>query len=200
RGDQAAILARPQIARVLDIPDTRGAPADGDVLVWEASNNVWRAKAAAGKIDGVYTRAGSSYEQVSTDTEGLYFGTGLVARQGTGGPHVAVIEAQYGGPGVANSVSRSDHWHEQRIDLALQIDASGTLSSGTRSLTSGTLSGLDSGRRYIVGATMIQDFRGYGPGAGRCRPSLTINGARRDRHPVRTVGGVDREATTLHEG
>lgn len=202
RADQAAILARPVVERSLDLADFPEAPEDGETIVWDEAAEAWIVGTAGGSIEQVRDHTGEIVHQHTRDLT-FRFGLTAVAAWGEGSPRVA-IEPVYGGTGTATTVARSNHVHPQYIDRPVPIPASGSLSSGTRSLGSTTITDLDPTITYYIGATLILDLRGEGSGAGRSIPSITIgpsgSAVKRDRPSVRTVAGVDREAAFIHEG
>src|SRR5690606_21333254 len=85
----------------------------------------------------------------SDDVSLISFGPGLDVHPSwtTERAHIVLI---YGGTGSSNAVARGDHTHQVRVDTQLTFSASGSFSSGTRTLVSGTVTGLDPARTYVL--------------------------------------------------
>lgn len=197
--DVAAALARANITSLMAVPGVTGTPANGDVLTFDGSQ--WQPQTMAA---GIVTISEQGIGVISTIAGTMEFAEGLtVTASETGGTvYPSVV---FGGTGSANSVAHSDHTHSLWADVPLPFDASGTLSSGSRPLVSGTVSGLDPARTYIITADLIGDLRGGGTGAGYTLPRITIGSVIQDRFggtrgEVRTVSGVDRQYSMDHPG
>lgn len=196
RNDIDTLLTKPVIDELLDIPDVTGTPADGDSLVWDAGDDRWETRAIAGNIARVDDHTSS---QVEPNVSRLTANVGLTAaRAGSGW---VAIHARFAGSGSANLVARSDHTHAAPYRTRSPFSATGTLSSGTRTLISGNVTGLDPTRTYRISARAVGDVQGEGTGAGYTMPVITLDGAAVERFgEVRSVSGVPREWTVDHGG
>lgn len=199
--DVAAALARANITKLTDVPDVNGTPTNGQVLQWSAANNRWEVSSLTAGISTILD-GGSGVVSIIANSMEFSDGLTVTASESGGTVYPAVV---FGGTGSANSVAHSDHTHTLRANVAFPFDASGTLSSGSRTLISGTVSGLDPLRTYIISADLIGDLRGGGTGAGYTLPRITIGSVVQDRFggtrgEVRTVSGVDREYSMDHPG
>lgn len=205
RSDIDALLARPVIDQLTDIPDVTGTPADNDTIFYNGATSEWEMGAPESAIWVERWLDGTTVETVNSSAKRLSFYQGLTAETQAGFPDRILINVQYGGTGTATTTARSDHNHAIRWDEPLPFNESGAISSGTRTLISGTITGLFLDRQYIITATLRGDLRGGGTGAGYTLPSITIGpdtfqrfgGARGE---VRTVSGVDREYSMAHRG
>lgn len=129
----------------------------------------------------------------------LDFRRGLRATEQVAGEVDVTLE--YAGTGAALSVARSDHTHSIRIDQTLAFVASGTLSSGTRTLVTDSVTSLDPTRTYVIKGILYLHARGDGSGASFVRPRVTINGSNKDLfEQARLVAGVLITEPTHHAG
>lgn len=171
--------------------------ADGLALVWDAASGTWRPGSAGGSLDLVQSLA----VDVLTDVRSINFTSGLAAIQSSTAPDRVNAFVVFGGTGTLNSVARSDHTHQLRPRVGFPFPASGSMSSGTRTLVSGTITGLDPERTHIIDGTVKMQLRGEGAGAGYSLPRVTINAVTvADVEPVRTVSGVPHTTVLEHEG
>lgn len=193
--DLAIVLARPAIEALDDVPDVDAAGATaGQSLLRNAANTGWE---AGTPVTGISVKDDTL--PAATGVTTLDFRRGLRATEQVPGEVDVTID--YAGTGSATSVARSDHTHSIRIDQTLPIPASGTLSSGTRPLVSGTVSGLDPARSYVIKGTMYLHARGDGSGASFARPRVTINGVNKGLfEDMRLVAGVLITEPTHHAG
>jgi len=181
---------------LVDLSDVdSSALTDGVTLVYDAATETWKPGAAVGRIEYVSNEGGAGVPNVH----------GIIAWRGlnviTGDPGVAYLQPTWGGTGTANTVARSDHAHSIRTDHYLPFGSTGSFSSGTRSLVSGNVTGLDVSRTYVIKGTLDVQLRGDGTGAGRTRPRITINGNGIDiPEPPRSVAGVQPQYTVRHPG
>lgn len=191
--DVATALARPDIRHLEDLEDVSGGQAVGETIVWDGTN--WVPGQPVGSIGVVYDHTDTP---VITEATSITAKGGLTARAGTG-PNAAVIEALIGT--AANTVAAGNHTHAIRIDTQLTFPSSGSFSSGTRTLVSGNVTGLDAAKSYVLKGTLEVQLRGDGAGAGRTRPRITINGNSVDiPEPPRNVAGVQPQFTVRHPG
>lgn len=195
-----ALVARMTAQEGKAIGDLAGVvltnPQTGQVLVFDATGTLVNGQ-VTGAIDSVLNNGGL----VLTNVRQLNYTEGIEAVLSETNPDRAVMRLIWGGSGTSKSAARSDHAHSIRADVPLPIAASGSFSSGTRTLTSGTITGLDPARTYIVKGALLLDLRGEGTGAGYSLPRITIHGNGRDRFDrVRTVAGVDQPWSTSHPG
>lgn len=197
RADQATILARPVISRFRDIPDVGGNPADGQIYAWDAATQTLL-PVNPGKPLLVTDEAGESVANVGKIIGWRGVNITLPA---SGEPGAVYLDVAFAGSGTQFMAAHADHYHAQWVDIPLVIPATGTLSSGTRTLGSVTVTGMVPDVTYVLTGTMAIDLRGEGTGAGRSTPRLRLHTNEQARHvPARTVAGVDREATVLHDG
>lgn len=199
RSDADDILARPNITGVMAIPGVSGSPTVGDVLV-HIGDDQWEPQELSPGISIVFSSGVISNVASTLD---FHSGSFNVTASGSGG--TVFIEPRYAGSGAARTLARSDHEHQLRLDAALPFDETGTLSSGTRTLISGNVTGLDPSRTYMLSGELKGDLRGGGDGAGYTLPRITMAGNARDRFggsrgEVRTVSGVDRPYEMNHPG
>lgn len=201
RADQATILARPVIDQLSDVPDVTDTPVDGETLIWDAATSTWVSGQSGGSVDQIVVSGQPATAQDAVRQIVLHYGL----TTSSAGPNSAYIMPVYSGTGSSMTVARGDHTHPFAGGAVLPFAASGSLSSGTRTLVSGTVSGLDSTKSYQIWAILRIDLRGEGTGAGRAHPSVSLYGSARTRFGgvagyVRSVAGVDREATMEHSG
>lgn len=195
RNDMDTMLARPVVETLTDIPDVVGDPSDGDSIVWDAADDRWETRAVAGNIARVDDRTST---QVEPNVSRLTFEAGLTARRaGAGWAAASVV---FAGPGSANSAARSDHVHPNVQVPAMTIPESGSLSSGTRTLVSGNVTGLDPAKTYTIKPIMVLEVQGEGVGAGYSVASVTVGASTATRNESRHVSGVPREITIFHSG
>lgn len=180
----------------LDDVDLAGL-AGGQVLIYDGATSTWKPGAIQNGVPTVRRDAAS----VNTNVLTLNFGSQFGITVPGGSPTWVNIVPIWGGNGVAETFAHSDHWHQIPSISPLTFPASGSLSSGTRTLFSGTISGLTAANTYLIKASLTADLRGEGTGAGFSLPSITLNGTKRNRFGnVRTVAGVDRDFTMAHQG
>lgn len=202
RADQAEILARPVVEGIRDLADVADTvPAGGQVYQYNGTTQAWEPVTPTFGLSEV-VKAGDAGSSQSNVTRLVLQGPLTTSSAGAGSAYIAVL---YGSTGVSAAIARDDHTHTLFAALSLPFDASGSLSSGTRTLISGTLSGLTPAITYRITAELKIEARGEGTGAGRSLPRTTLNGNARDRFGgsrgyVRHVSGVDREATMKHPG
>lgn len=191
--DVATALARPDIRHLEDLEDVSGGQAVGETIVWDGTN--WVPGQPVGSIGVVYDHTDTP---VITEATSITAKGGLTARAGTG-PNAAVIEALIGT--AANTLAEGNHTHTLKTDPLFPYPESGALSSGTRTLVSGNVTGLDPARTYVLKGTLTGDVQGGGSGAGYSTPRITIHGNTKARFGrVRSVAGVPREFTCHHGG
>lgn len=172
--------------------DTSGI-VDGETVVYDADTGTFVAGTAGGTIDTVRSQTGAEVNDVNH----IYFRYGLRTLAGAAG--VVTVQNEFGT--AANTVAEGNHRHAVYRDETFTASASGTLSSGTRGLGSGNVTGLLPDRTYVIRATLRVDLRGEGTGAGYTLPRITLNGNTVNRFAQsRTVSGVDREASMSHPG
>lgn len=193
--DLALLESRPAITRLTDIPDVAGAPSDGDTILYNDATDAWEPGVVLGSIHRV-----SNFGDGANSSYGVNH---LVLREGLEKANSAAGEVflrpVYGTS--ANTVAAGNHTHSPQAPTRAIGTPSGTLSSGTRTLVSGTVTGLDSDRNYRVMAMLSCDLRGEGTGAGYTNPRIILNGVSQQRSGrVRTVAGVDREFSMWHAG
>lgn len=197
RADIALIRDAPRIEKFTDIPDVTGEPAEGQVYIWDAEEGVWVPGSVSAPL-----RVATNYAPVveRQDVSFITLGPGLTIDPNHESPRVH-ITPQWGGTGTSDTVARADHGHAQYLAQAFDIPATGSFSSGTRTLVTATVTGLLPERTYVLKGELILDMRGEGSGAGRSTPRVTIDGNTYPRHvSARTVAGVDRSTTTRHRG
>lgn len=192
--DLAAMLGRPVIARVVDIPDVAGTPTDGQILTYNEAGAEWN---VSDPLMGVSVQRSGVPQGGPVDT--LNMNTAFNVSNSGGG--IVSVWPVWGGTGSADSFARSDHTHQVPDNRRIIFGATATLSSGSRTLVSGTVTGLDPTRVYRATATLRGDLRGEGTGAGYTLPRITMAAALQSRFgDVRTVAGVDREFNMDHAG
>lgn len=172
--------------------------ADGEVLQFDEGSGTWVNATITAGIERVLGSAGELEGPFHT----LNIFGGLTYNVTT--PGILEIKPILAGTG-SDTIARGDHVHTLRGDSAYPFDASGSLSSGTRTFVSDTLTGLDPNLHYRITGTLEGEVRGEGTGAGRSHPSITIHGNTRTRFGgsrgyVRTVSGVDRPYGMRHPG
>lgn len=193
-----ALELRPNITHVHDIPDVNGTPVDRNILVFDDATDTWVMEPQELGVHRILTGVG---DLINGEARGLHFWAGLEAYQDGTDPELVRVRVVYAGTGSSVTAARSDHTHQIKQDSALNIAASGTLSTGTRTLISQTISGLDDTRNYIIKGDLDIDLQGEGTGAGYSTLSVTIDGNSRTRNgQVRTVSGVPRSARARHPG
>jgi hypothetical protein len=191
--DVATALARPAITKLTDISDVEDGASVGETIVWDGTN--WAPGQPVGSIGAVYDHTDT---QVITEATSITAKGGLTARAGTGAG-AAVIEALIGT--AANTLAEGNHTHTLKTDHLFPYPESGALSSGTRTLVSGNVTGLDPERTYVLKGTLTGDVQGGGTGAGYSTPRITIHSNTKARFGrVRSVAGVPREFTVHHGG
>jgi len=183
---------------LVDLPDVDTAGLDDEtVLVYDEASGTWKPQTV---VLGIRVSNGDGTEQF-TDIDMVQFATGLTAVRSSQFPNIVSVFVNLAGSGTANSGARSDHVHAIRVDTPLPFPSSGSLSSGTRTLVSGNVTGLDPARTYVLKGTLDVQLRGDGTGAGRTRPRLTINENSVDiPEPPRSVAGVQPQYTVRHPG
>lgn len=197
RADMDTMLARPVVLHLTDIPDVATGPADGDALTWDAATETWELAPPGGSIAEIEDRG----SVIRTSVDNINFTAGLRAVTSTTNPAGINAAVDFGGTGSQNVVARADHYHSLRVDVPLRWSASGSHSSGTRTLASGTVSGLVPGNSYIIKGQASGHLRGEGAGAGYTLPRITIHGTVRDAPDrPRTVAGVQVPFHLMHQG
>lgn len=200
-GDVAALITRIEASENLGFVDLNDVEmigvADGQVFAWDAATQhlVPITPGAPLAVD----QGGETTRVANVDLASFRDGFQVLPHSTIAG--VVIITPIYGGTGTSDTIARADHTHKIRADVPFRYGASGTLSSGTRTLTSGNVTGLDPGRSYVITAHLSGDLRGEGTGAGYTMPRIVLNGNTRDRYgQVRTVSGVDRSFDMHHPG
>lgn len=185
--DLATVLTRPDVATLGDIPDVNApAPVNGDVIRWNATTETWDAVAPGSGIQ-IRDDGGSSTGFFEPNAVMIWARPGLAVSAGTPG---AVFLAPVFGT-AANTIAQGNHTHGLYPDTVLPFSASGTLSSGTRTLVSGTVSGLDPARQYRLRGWLMVHARGDGTGASFVMTRVTINGVNKSNfEESRLVAGV----------
>lgn len=200
--DLATLLGRPVITQLADVPDVVGPFANGQVLVWDDTDEEWRPGSVNLPIQA--TAFGGTPLATAFRILDTTFGLTMTADEPFPGVERVRIQANFAGTGDANTIARSNHTHTLPANTRAFATASGTLSSGTRTLISGTVSGLNPAYTYLADAILIGDLRGEGSGAGYSQPRITLNSVTQTRFggngDVRTVAGVDREYSMHHGG
>lgn len=126
-------------------------------------------------------------------------GFGLDIDEPPPGEAWVVVRPIYGT--ASSTIAEGNHTHSIRPDTQLTFSASGSFSSGTRTLVSGTVTGLDPARTYVLRGVLDVQLRGDGSGAGYTRPRITINGNSVDMpERPRNVAGVQPCYTMRHPG
>ena len=202
RADIDTILSRPQITSLDAVPDVDvPSPSDGQTLIYHDSSDTWQ----AGSISGAIGRVQDQPNSIGmNDVHTLIVQPGLMLTEGSQG--TIYIAPRFGGTGANSIVARNDHTHTLSAWNINGFNDSGALSSGTRTLVSGSVSGLSPALTYRVSATLVGDLRGQGTGAGYSLPRVTLAGNEKyrfssaTRGEVRTVAGVDREYAMVHHG
>lgn len=193
--DLATVMSRPAIYAIDDIPDVSVTSAtDGDALLYNSATSMWEPGATTGAISQVDSETGASVLDVSR----IFTRRGItVVDSGFAG--VAYVQPIYGTG--ANTVAEGRHAHALHQDSAFPFAPSGVLSSGTRTLVSDTVSGLDPTKAYLIKGTIYLHLRGDGTGASYALPKLTINGVSRDQfEEARSVAGVMVTEVARHTG
>lgn len=199
--DLATLLARPQITNLDAVPDVNApSPSGGDALVFDSATGEWQNREITGSIEAVRVREGAgNWPAVVAPVTNIAFYNGLTAISSGLDSQRAVVQPAYGI--TANTVAEGNHTHLQPWDEYKVIAPSGTLSTGTRMLTTGVKTNLNTSVTYRATAMLILDLRGEGTGAGYSLPAITIGGITVNRFgEVRTVAGVDREASMMFAG
>lgn len=183
---------------LVDLSDVDAdTPADGMALVYDAATQSWKPGSVQGKLEEVRNANNTT---VIPDVHTILAGGGLdVIPSDAGTPGLAYIVPLYGTG--SRTVAEGDHTHAIRPDAYFTFPASGSFSSGTRSLVSGTVTGLDPAKTYVLKGTLDVHLRGDGTGAGYTRPRITINGNSVDMpERPRNVAGVQPCYTMRHPG
>lgn len=172
--------------------DTAGAD-DGDTLVYESGE--WK----PGQTTGMIERVSTNWDPVTVENVNhLTFGPGLAVDPSFGSPRAHVVP-QFGTTNT--TIARGNHTHAIRVDTQLTFSASGSFSSGTRTLVAGNVTGLDTTKTYVLKGVLDVHLRGDGAGAGYTRPRITINGNAVDMpERPRNVAGVQPCYTMRHPG
>jgi hypothetical protein len=169
--------------------------ADEMVLVYDAASGTWKPQTV---VLGIRVSNGDSTEQY-TDIDMVQFDTGLTAVRSGLYPNIVTVNLATGT--TSTTAAAGNHTHTIRAGAPFPFPASGSLSSGTRTLTSGTVTGLTPANTYVLSGTLKAQLRGEGAGAGYSLPRITINGNTvSDVEPVRTVSGVPHTTFMEHEG
>lgn len=167
---------------------------DGLTLVYDDATNTWKPGTSGGTIEQI-GNAGTS--DMSYDVRWISVRGGL--RMLESAPGVVFLEAITGT--TLGTLASGAHTHQIRPDTQLPFAASGSFSSGTRTLVSGTVTGLDPDRTYVIKGVLDVQLRGDGSGAGYTRPRITINGNSVDMpERPRNVAGVQPCYTMRHPG
>lgn len=169
--------------------------ADGQVLVYDLDTETFEPGNVGVPLQMQYGGIAGRFGPVEViDTR-----YGIQVTQSEGFPHIAIVEPIYGTG--ANTIAEGNHGHAIRVNPSFPFPASGSFSSGTRTLVGGNVTGLDPSRVYILKGTLDVQLRGDGTGAGRTRPRMTINGVAVDiQEPPRSVAGVQPQYTVRHPG
>lgn len=186
RADFAEVMSRSTTLALDDLTDvdTTGI-SDGDTLVYDSATG----QVVPGELPGLTVRDDVT---ILDNTQVLYATTaGGIGIGASAEPGRANLYLAYGGTGTSSMPARMDHTHEIRTNVPFRFGATGSLSSGTRPLTSGTITGLDPDKAYVLTGRLSGQVRGEGTGAGYSLPRITINGSNRDiAERPRTVAGV----------
>lgn len=175
--------------------DTSGA-VDGNALVYDADTSEWVPGEPAKQLQ---MQQGDTPETLFGPVNVVDARNGLAVWQAGSGGTVGVIEPIYGTG--TNTIARGNHTHALRVDTQLTFSASGSFSSGTRTLISGNVTGLDTTKTYVLKGVLDVHLRGDGAGAGYTRPRITINGNGVDMpERPRNVAGVQPCYTMRHPG
>lgn len=170
--------------------------ADGLLLAYDAGSDTWKPVDVQSGLTNVRASNG---DVILANVKRLQIGTGL-----TGTPHGTLADVLILTPtwGVdENTVAMGNHTHSVPAQTRATFVSSGSLSSGTRTLVSGTFSGLDATRTYRLEAHLRGDLQGEGSGAGYTLPRIVLNAISTARFgQVRTVSGVPREYSMDHAG
>lgn len=178
-----------------DLTDvTTAGAAEGDTLVRNAAG-VWE----PGQTTGMIERVSTNWDPVTVENVNhLTFGPGLAVDPSFGSPRAHVVP-QFGTTNT--TIARGNHTHAIRVDTQLTFNASGSFSSGTRTLVAGNVTGLDTTKTYVLKGVLDVHLRGDGAGAGYTRPRITINGNAVDMpERPRNVAGVQPCYTMRHPG
>lgn len=173
---------------------------DGQTLIYDEDDEVWKPGLPAGTISSVLNASGSP---VVVNAARLQFADGLAASQHSTDATRAVVRVNMGGSGTSNSLARVDHNHSaiRRANKAASLNI--TLSSGTMTIDSATVTQLNPDIAYLIEATMFGDVRGAGTGAGEVTPFIRfpVGGVQQSTqgYAVRTVAGVDRPYIHMHD-
>lgn len=170
--------------------------ADGDLIAYDETRGVWQRVPVVRGIDRVY----DTYSQDRTAILEIGLGAGLRIYSQSPATGLVVVQPVFGSSGTDNVMARDDHEHPIAVPDTMTFGASGSLSSGTRTLTSGMITGLDPDIRYTVAGEVTYDIQGEGAGAGYSTTRLTIGGNGVERPQQRSVAGVPREVSLHHPG
>src|SRR5690606_33065915 len=132
---------------VVDLSDVDAdAPEDGMTLIYDAGTQTWKPGAATGKLEEVRNATNTT---IIPDVHTILTDRGLdVIPSNEGTPGLAYIVPLYGT--AQRTVAEGNHTHAIRVDPQFSFPASGSFSSGTRSLVSGTVTGLDPAKSYVL--------------------------------------------------
>lgn len=170
--------------------------AHNRALIWSDTYSVWVARDIAQPVNAQII--GDDASQFGP-VEVFAFGNGIKVEQHPTYAFMASVSPLFGT--AVNTVAAGNHVHSLPGDVRLSIPASGALSASSRTLVSGTRSGLIPANTYLIGAELTGDLQGQGTGAGYTNISITIGTTTQGRFQrVRTVAGVPREYSFSHTG
>lgn len=179
---------------ILDLADVSGTPQAGNLIIRNDTNDGWELKNFTSGITAILDSSG--VVSLVANTMQLYKGFTVTASPAG---NTVYVEPLYGT--AANTIAQGNHTHSIRVDTQLPFPSSGSFSSGTRTLTSGNVTGLDPNRTYVIKGVLDVHLRGDGVGAGYTRPRITINGNGVDMpERPRSVAGVQPCYTMRHPG
>lgn len=191
RNDLDALLARPIIDALDDIPNVTDNATTGQSIVKQADGswagaNVGLPISATQHDNPFPAGSGSNIRTINV------YGYGLTPTvDDVLGHNRLNLQVKFGGTGASSSVARADHTHQIFADREFLVSPSGTLSGGTRTLVNSSITGLDPARTYIIKGTLYLHARGDGTGASYVRPRVTINTNSKDvPEDMRPVAGV----------
>lgn len=174
RSDIAAYAAQLAAFGLDDLTDVSTAGAtDNQALIYDSGTGAWGpGTPPAGYVSQIVKSGDASTAQ--NNVSQIVLVSGLTTAYG-GSEGSAYILPVYGGSGTAATIARSDHTHTTPTSSRATFAPGGYMSSGTRSLTSTTVT-LLADITYRVKATLNMQMRGADPGACYYRLSVTVNG------------------------
>lgn len=184
RDDVDTLLSRPVITQLNDVPDVNTtAASDGNVLVYDSDTNTWGA--SPGALPLSVTADG---EPMADNVSIVDAGTGLLkSNDVVFGRNRALLSVNFGGTGSSGEVARRDHTHTAPSAARATFNATGYLSTGSRTLATTTVV-LAAGVQYLVKATLKPQMRGADSGSAYFTMTTTINGNARTSSGGATSG------------